>query len=212
MKKFVLSSFFLSFLTCFFVSCDGSSETVDVKPDQPKDPAKHETISLGGGCYWCVEAVFQQLEGVVSATSGFMGGHIPNPTYKQVSEGFTGHVEVVQVVFDPDTISTEEILDWFWKAHDPTDPLGQGVDKGPMYMSNIFVHSPEQREAAEKSKERVEGNYDKPIVTKIKDAEEFYAASEKDQDYYFGTNGKKPYCQQQITPKLKKLGLQHHED
>lgn len=209
MIKLISSTFFLSIATSFLVSCDNSSETVDVKPDQPTDPAVHETISLGGGCYWCVEAVFQQLDGVVSATSGFMGGHIPNPTYKQVSEGFTGHVEVVQVVFDPNSISTEEILDWFWKSHDPTDALGQGVDQGPMYMSNIFVHSPEQRKIAEASKEKVKSNYDKPIVTKIKDAEEFYAASEKDQDYYFRMKGKNPYCSQQITPKLKKLGLDY---
>jgi peptide-methionine (S)-S-oxide reductase len=123
-----------------FTSC--KPKVVDVKPDEPTDPEKHETITLGGGCYWCVEAVFQQLDGVISATSGFMGGHIPNPSSEEVYSQTSGHIEVVQVVFDPDKISTPEILKWFWKAHNPTDPEGQGVDKGSIYMSHIFAHSP----------------------------------------------------------------------
>ncbi|MEJ6718693.1 MAG: peptide-methionine (S)-S-oxide reductase MsrA [Akkermansiaceae bacterium] len=207
MKRLFIHFPFLSALACFLISCEGTSETVDVKPDQPIDETKHEIITLGGGCYWCVEAVFQQLPGVASATSGFMGGHIPDPTYRQVSEGSTGHVEVVQVVYDPKIISTQKIIEWFWKSHDPTNPLGQGIDEGPMYMSHIFVHSDRQRQAAETSKESIEGNYDNPIVTEIKEAKEFYAAGEKDQDYYFRMKGKNPYCPQQITPKLKKLGL-----
>ncbi|MDB4425585.1 peptide-methionine (S)-S-oxide reductase MsrA, partial [Akkermansiaceae bacterium] len=133
-----------------FTSC--KPKVVDVKPDEPTDPEKHETITLGGGCYWCVEAVFQQLDGVISATSGFMGGHIPNPSSEEVYSQTSGHIEVVQVVFDPNIISTPEILKWFWKAHNPTDPRGQGVDKGKIYMSNIFAHSPKQRELAEASK------------------------------------------------------------
>lgn len=185
------------------------TETVDVKPDEPTDPEKHETITLGGGCYWCVEAVFQQLDGVISATSGFMGGHIPKPTSEDVYSMTSGHIEVVQVVFDPQKISTGEILKWFWKAHDPTDPLGQGVDKGPIYMSHIFVHSDEQRQLAEASKKEAQAGFDKPIVTTIRDAETFYPAKEEHQDYYFRMKGENPYCPQQITPKLKKLGLDH---
>lgn len=185
------------------------TETVDVKSDDPTDHEKHETITLGGGCYWCVEAVFQQLEGVISATSGFMGGYIPNPTSEEVYSQTSGHIEVVQVVFDPEKISTKEILNWFWKAHNPTDPLGQGVDKGAIYMSHIFAHSEEQHELAEASKEEAQTDFAKPIVTVIRDAEVFYAAKEEHQDYYFRMKGKNPYCPQQITPKLQKLGLKY---
>ena len=190
-----------------FTSC--KPKVVEVKPDEPTDPEKHEKITLGGGCYWCVEAVFQQLDGVISATSGFMGGHIPNPSSEEVYSQTSGHIEVVQVVFDPNKISTPEILKWFWKAHNPTDPRGQGVDKGPIYMSNIFAHSPKQRELAEASKKEAQTNFDTPIVTTIRDAEEFYAAKEEHQDYYFRKKGENPYCPQQITPKLKKLGLDY---
>lgn len=198
---------FLILAALFLTSCQ--SETVEVKPDLPTDETKHETITLGGGCYWCVEAVYQQLEGVVSATSGFMGGHVPNPTYKDVTGGFTGHIEVVQVVYDPKVISTEKILEWFWKAHDPTDALGQGVDQGPMYMSAIFAQTDEQLKLAEASKASAQDQFEKNIVTKIQMAEEFYPAGENDQDYYFRMKGKNPYCPAQITPKLKKLGLDY---
>jgi peptide-methionine (S)-S-oxide reductase len=184
-------------------------EIVDVKPDEPTDPKKHETITLGGGCYWCVEAVFQQLDGVISATSGFMGGHIPNPTSEEVYSQTSGHIEVVQVVFDPEKIPTPEILKWFWKAHNPTDPMGQGVDKGSIYMSHIFAHSAKQRELAEASKKEAQTKFDAPIVTTIRDAKEFYAAKEEHQDYYFRMKGENPYCPQQITPKLQKLGLDY---
>ena len=202
MKK--LSLIFLTFSLLSLFSCH---ETVDVKPDEPTDPEKHLTITLGGGCYWCVEAVFQQLEGVASATSGFMGGHIPDPTYEDAKH--SGHIEVVQVVFDPEKITTEEILEWFWKAHDPTDEKGQGVDEGDIYMSHIFVHSEEQRKIAEASKTEAQKGLLKPIVTKIREAEEFYPAKEEHQDYYFRMKGRNLYCPEQITPKLKKLGLDH---
>jgi methionine-S-sulfoxide reductase len=138
-----------------------------------------------------------------------MGGHIPNPSSEEVYSQTSGHIEVVQVVFDPNKISTPEILEWFWKAHNPTDPRGQGVDKGPIYMSNIFAHSPKQRELAEASKKEAQTNFDTPIITTIRDAEEFYAAKEEHQDYYFRKKGENPYCPQQITPKLKKLGLEY---
>ena len=206
--KSILSPFlFLLSAALFTTSC--KHEVVEVKPDLPTDETIHETITLGGGCYWCVEAVFQQLEGVVSATSGFMGGHLPNPTYKEVCEGFTGHVEVVQVVYDPKIITTEEILEWFWKAHDPTDTLGQGIDKGPMYMSTIFAHSDDQLKMAKASKEAKQKGLVDTIVTKIREAEEFYPADEDQQDYYFRMKGKNRYCPAQITPKLKKLGLEY---
>lgn len=188
-------------------SCD--TAPVDLKDDQPTDEAKHEIITLGGGCYWCVEAVFQQLDGVISATSGFMGGHVPNPSYEDVCAGFTGHVEVVQVVYDPEVISTGEILEWFWKSHDPTDPLGQGNDQGPMYLSHIFAHSEEQLKAAELSMAAAQKSFQSPIVTKIREATEFYKAPEKHQNYYENNKNQNPYCPAVITPKLKKLNLDY---
>lgn len=188
-------------------SCD--TAPVDLKDDQPTDEAKHEIITLGGGCYWCVEAVFQQLDGVISATSGFMGGHVPNPSYEDVCAGFTGHVEVVQVVYDPEVISTGEILEWFWKSHDPTDPLGQGNDQGPMYLSHIFAHSEEQLKAAELSLAAAQKSFQSPIVTKIREATEFYKAPEKHQNYYENNKNQNPYCPAVITPKLKKLNLDY---
>jgi len=198
-------------LTLLFPFCLGVAScdtTVDIKEDKPTDPAKHQTITLGGGCYWCVEAVFQQLDGVISATSGFMGGHVPNPTYADVCLGFTGHVEVVQVVYDPEVISTEKIIDWFWKSHDATDALGQGADQGPMYMSHIFYHTEEQKKASEASITELQKSVKDPIVTKVKKATAFYKAPEKHQDYY-QNNSNKPYCSLRITPKLKKLDLKH---
>lgn len=198
---FLLIPFALIFNAC-------GDAKVDIKDDQKMDPEKHEVITLGGGCYWCVEAVFQQLDGVISATSGFMGGHVANPTYEDVCLGFTGHVEVVQVAYDPEKISVEKILEWFWKSHDPTDARGQGADQGPMYMSHIFYHNEEQKKAAEASKAKVAKMLEEPVVTKIKEASEFYTAPKKHQDYY-ENNSKKPYCAIRITPKLKKLNLEH---
>lgn len=203
--KNLLTTSILAFL---LIACNSNGE-LKVKSDQPMDPEKHEMITLGGGCYWCVEAVFQQLEGVISSKSGFMGGHLANPTYEQVVTQDTGHIEVIQVVYDPKIISTKTILEWFWKAHDPTNPLGQGADIGERYTSHIFAHTPEQKALAEQSKTEAQKSFRKPIVTKIKDASEFYEADAEHQDYYFRMKGKNPYCPAVITPKLKKLGLDH---
>ncbi|MBR01003.1 MAG: peptide-methionine (S)-S-oxide reductase [Verrucomicrobiales bacterium] len=176
--------------------------------DKETVPKDHITITLGGGCYWCVEAVFQQLDGVASVTSGFMGGHIPNPTYKQVCEGTTGHIEVINVVYNPKTISTKTILKWFWKAHDPTNPLGQGADIGERYTSNIFYHTDEQKADAEWSKKTAQEAFAKPIVTKIRKVGVFYKAQEDHQNYYARMKNKNPYCRAVITPKLEKLNLE----
>ncbi|MGC6467255.1 MAG: peptide-methionine (S)-S-oxide reductase MsrA [Akkermansiaceae bacterium] len=199
---------FLTFLSFLLTSCQ-DSDPVNIKPDQETVPEKHETITLGGGCYWCVEAVFQQLDGVISSTSGFMGGHVPDPSYELVIEGGTGHIEVINVVYDPEVISTETILEWFWKAHDPTNPLGQGADIGERYTSNIFFHSDEQKKIAEASKTAAQKDFDKPIVTTIREAEEFYEAKKDHQDYYARNKNKNRYCPAVITPKLKKLGLEY---
>jgi peptide-methionine (S)-S-oxide reductase len=171
---------------------------------------KMEKATLGGGCFWCVEAVMEQVDGVESAVSGYMGGHVENPTYQQVCSGRSGHAEVVQVTFDPEKVSYEEILKWFWQAHDPTQLNRQGNDVGPQYRSVIFYHSDQQREIAEKSKAAVDasGAFSKPLVTEISKADTFYEAEPYHQEYYF-SNKSAPYCQFVIRPKLEKLKLDH---
>ena len=170
---------------------------------------KTDKATFGGGCYWCTEAVFQRLPGVVSVVSGFMGGHVANPSYEDVCTGRTGHAEVVQVEFDPSKVSYEELLSWFWRAHDPTQLNRQGADVGTQYRSVIFYHSEAQRAAAEKSKSEVaqSGVFEKPIVTEISPATTFYKADAHHQNY-FNDNRAAPYCQFVINPKLHKLGFE----
>jgi peptide-methionine (S)-S-oxide reductase len=175
----------------------------------PEVPEGAEVATLGAGCFWCIEAAYGQMEGVYSATSGYMGGHVANPTYEQVCDGSTGHVEVVQVVFDPQKISYERILAWFWDLHDPTTPNRQGNDVGPQYRSAIFVHSDEQRKIAEASKAAAAPQFKDPIVTEINKAAQFYPAESYHQNYYFENKSKNPYCRFVIEPKLKKLKLDH---
>ena len=177
--------------------------------DAKEIPAGHETITLGAGCFWCVEAVYQQLEGVHSAVSGYMGGWVPDPTYEQVCAKNTGHVEVVQVIFDPKKIPLEDVFAWFWELHDPTTKDRQGNDIGPQYASVIFTHDDKQIEIAKASmaaaqKELYPG---KPIVTEIKKASTFYKAEEGHQDFYFQQGATNGYCRAVIEPKLKKLKL-----
>ena len=175
----------------------------------PNIPAGAETATLGAGCYWCIEAAYRQLDGVYSATSGFMGGTTQNPTYAQVCEGDTGHAEVVQVVFDPKKIAYEKILAWFWKLHDPTTLNRQGGDVGTQYRSVIFYHSDAQQKTATAAKAAAAANFHDPIVTEITKAAEFYPAPKDHQDYYFQNKSKNPYCRMVIEPKLKKLNLEH---
>lgn len=165
---------------------------------------EREVATLGGGCFWCVEAVFQELDGVLSVTSGYSGGHKANPTYEEVCSGTTGHAEVVQVAFDPSKISFEEILDLFWDAHDPTTLNHQGADVGTQYRSVIFVASDEQKRIAEASKANAQKYFDDPIVTEIAPFGAFYVAEESHQDF-FRNNPRVPYCVYVIQPKLKKL-------
>jgi len=167
-----------------------------------------EIATFGAGCFWCVEAVLERLDGVLDVTSGYMGGPNPNPTYKQVCTGQTGHAEVVQVTFDPTVISFEELVSWFWKLHDPTTLNRQGADTGTQYRSAIFYHSEAQREIAEKSKAAADasGLFPRPIVTEISPASTYWLAEDYHQDF-FQTNPNQPYCQMVIPPKLAKLGL-----
>ncbi len=165
-----------------------------------------EIATFGAGCFWCVEAVFENLEGVQSVASGYMGGHVENPTYEAVCTGSTGYAEVVQISFDPTVIEYETLLDWLWRSHNPTTLNRQGADRGTQYRSAIFYHNDDQRLTAEKSKTEAQKYFDDPIVTEITTASSFYPAEDYHQDYY-QLNKKAPYCQMVIQPKLKKLGL-----
>ena len=168
--------------------------------------AANEKATLAGGCFWCLEAVYKRISGVASVTSGYAGGEVTNPTYKQVCTGTTGHAEVVQIEFDPAVISYGQILDLFWEAHDPTTLNRQGADVGPQYRSAIFYHDEEQQQRAVESKERAQAQFKEPIVTEITALDTFYPAEDYHQDY-FDLNPQAGYCRVVIAPKLKKLGL-----
>ena len=167
---------------------------------------KVDTATFGTGCFWCTEAIFQELDGVLKATSGYSGGHVEKPTYKEVCEGNTGHAEVIQVVYDPSKISFDELLKVFWESHDPTTLNRQGNDVGPQYRSAIVYHNQEQKEQAEKYKAELDKStaFDNPVVTEITPFSNFYIAENYHQDYY-NLNGSQPYCQFVIRPKLEKF-------
>lgn len=173
----------------------------------PFETADMDTITLGAGCFWCVEAVFESLEGVGSAVSGYMGGHIKNPAYREVCTGRTGHAEVVQVTYDPDVIALETLLEVFFASHDPTTLNRQGADVGTQYRSAIFAHSEDQANIAEKAKETAQAHFEDPIVTEIAAASAFYPAEDYHQQYY-ELNGEAPYCRAVIAPKMKKVQTQ----
>lgn len=176
------------------------------------DKAKHsmeaglDTATLGAGCFWCVEAVFQRLNGVKSVSSGYSGGTIKNPSYREVCMGVTGHAEVAQIVYDPKVVSFAEILEVFWKTHDPTTLNQQGADRGTQYRSAIFYHSEEQKQLAEKYKSELDksGAYPAPIVTEISAFTVFYPAEDYHQNYY-NQNGGESYCRYVIQPKVEKF-------
>ncbi len=169
-------------------------------------PQQTDTITLGAGCFWCVEAVFQELKGVLSVTSGYMGGHVKNPSYKEVCNGTTGHAEVAQVIYDPQVITVDELLEVFWQTHDPTTLNRQGADVGTQYRSAVFFHNELQRARAQHFKEELDksGAFRAPIVTEITPASTFFAAENYHQDYY-AQNGEQGYCQMVIRPKLDKF-------
>lgn len=166
-----------------------------------------QTATFAGGCFWCTEAVFESVDGVSDVRSGFMGGHVANPDYKDVTTGRTGHAEVVHFDFDPSKVSYRELVNLFWQAHDPTTLNRQGADVGTMYRSAIFYHNDEQRQVAESSKGEAQPNFKDPIVTEITAASEFYEAEGYHQDFY-KNNKAYPYCRVVIRPKLKKLGIE----
>ncbi len=163
-----------------------------------------ETATLGGGCFWCTEALFQMLPGVKSVVSGYAGGTKENPTYKEVCSGNTGHAEVIQIEYDPKLVSYEKILDTFWDAHDPTTLNRQGADAGTQYRSIILYNSEAQKAAAEKSKAEAQKRFVKEIVTEITPLKKFYKAEDYHQDYY-RSNPSQPYCRAVIQPKVEKF-------
>lgn len=167
---------------------------------------KLQKATFGNGCFWCSEAVFQSLKGVVSVKSGYEGGTVANPSYEDVCTGTTGHAEVIELMYDPLKIKYDELLEVFWKTHDPTTLNRQGADVGTQYRSVIFYHTEEQKTIAEKYKKELnETNaFDKPIVTAITKAAPFYVAENYHQDY-FNRNGSQPYCRLVILPKMEKL-------
>lgn len=168
--------------------------------------AKTETATFGGGCFWCTEAIFKSLKGVETVESGYSGGKLQNPTYKEVCSGLTGHAEVIQITFDPAIISFDELLEVFWKTHDPTTLNQQGADRGTQYRSVVFYHSLQQKETAEKYKTALNKElvYGKPVITEITAFEKFYKAENYHQDYY-ANNSTQGYCQMVIAPKLEKF-------
>ena len=174
------------------------------------EPMKTETATLGGGCFWCVEAVYERLPGILSVTSGYAGGHTENPTYEQIGTGKTGHAEVVRIEYDPSKISFEKIVDLFWDAHDPTTPNRQGADVGPQYRSIILAENDDQLRIAKESKERAQGKFKSPIVTEIVPLTKFYPAEDYHQDFY-RNNPMHPYNLAVIRPKLQKLEAKTEE-
>jgi peptide-methionine (S)-S-oxide reductase len=174
--------------------------------DDLSDPSKTDTATLGTGCFWCTEAIFQQLKGVLKVTSGYSGGHVANPTYEEVCEKNTGHAEAIQIVFNPAEISFDELLEVFWQTHDPTTLDRQGNDVGPQYRSVIFYHNQEQKEKSEHYKAELDksGSFKDPIVTAIDPYTNFYAAENYHQNY-FNNNGSQPYCNFVVRPKVEKF-------
>lgn len=169
-------------------------------------PEGMQVATLGGGCFWCVEAIYEDLKGVESVVSGYSGGAKKNPSYQEVCSGFSGHAEVIQITFDPQVISFKDILEVFWEVHDPTTLNRQGADIGSQYRSVIYYHSDEQKNIAEESKRQADasGLYKDPVVTEISEFKGFYEAEDYHQDY-FNNNPNQPYCSVIISPKVKKF-------
>lgn len=165
-----------------------------------------DTATFGAGCFWCVEAVYQNMEGVEKVVSGYSGGFVKNPAYKEVCMGTTGHAEVCQIYYNPQKVSFDELLEVFWQTHDPTTLNRQGNDIGTQYRSSIFYHSDEQKQKAEKYKAELDksGAFDRPIVTEITAYSNFYPAEDYHQNY-FNQNGSEPYCQFVVKPKVEKF-------
>ena len=209
MKKIALYFVLLSGISAV-LACTGNADGHNsLKMDQTKDIKNvigMDTATFGAGCFWCVEAIFQRLNGVEKVQSGYSGGHVKNPSYKEVCTGLTGHAEVLQIIYDPRVISFEELLEVFWKTHDPTTLNRQGGDVGTQYRSAIFYHSEEQKQLAETYKQKLNAAHvwDAPVVTEIVKFTAFYPAEEYHNNY-FNLNGEQGYCRMVIAPKVEKF-------
>ncbi len=206
MKNTIIFAFLIfGLLTTCARSNQSDSNKKENKIMLTKD-SKTDTATLGTGCFWCTEAIFQQLNGVIKVTSGYSGGHKENPTYKEVCTGTTGHAECLQIIYDPSVISFDELLEVFWQTHDPTTLNRQGEDVGTQYRSVVFYHNPEQKSKTEHyiSELNKNGAYSDPIVTSLEPFVKFYAAENYHQNY-FNQNGDAPYCRIVIRPKVEKF-------
>ncbi len=211
--KTKLMSAIIGLITLF--SCGQKSTTItklntdknNMEPKNQEALPVVEKATFANGCFWCTEAVFEELDGVISATSGYIGGKVENPNYKQVCTGTTGHAEALEIVYDPAKITFDELLAVFWETHDPTTLNRQGADVGTQYRSGVFYHNPEQKEKAEKYRTELDksGAFDKPIVTEITAASKFYPAEDYHQQYFELNGNSNPYCQMVIRPKLDKF-------
>ena len=199
------------FICCILTACaqktesKQNSETMDISTKKLTNEGM-DTATFANGCFWCTEAVFQDLNGVEKVTSGYTGGTVKNPAYREVCTGATGHAECLQIVYDPKIISFEELLEVFWKTHDPTTLNKQGNDEGTQYRSGVFYHSEKQKELAEKDKKELNasGAYNKTVVTEITPFQVFYPAEDYHQQY-FNLHGSEPYCNYVIQPKVEKF-------
>lgn len=198
----------LTMMSCSATPSNESKElTMTDNPSfAPDSMLNTDTATFGGGCFWCIEAIFQQMNGVIAVASGYSGGQREHPTYEQVCSGTTGHAEVVQVIYDPSKVSYPELLEVFWGVHDPTTLNRQGADVGTQYRSVIFYHNEMQHQLAEEYKQKLDksGAFNDPIVTEISPAKPFYKAEKYHQNYY-NENGGQPYCSIVIRPKVEKF-------
>jgi peptide-methionine (S)-S-oxide reductase len=205
MKIIMLSAILFSAIS--LVSCNSSTSPKKAFNNETIPAGlKTDTATFGTGCFWCTEAVFQELKGVLKVTSGYSGGTVKNPSYEDVCSGTTGHAECLQIIYDPKVISFDELLEVFWEAHDPTTLNRQGNDVGTQYRSVIFYHDAEQKKKSEVYKARLDksGAYNNPIVTEITPFTHFYSAENYHQDYY-RLHGSQPYCTFVIRPKVEKF-------
>jgi peptide-methionine (S)-S-oxide reductase len=196
-----------SLVSCAQNNNQDKKMTTTTKAAKAAFTGKTDTATLGTGCFWCTEAIFEQLEGVISVTSGYAGGHVENPTYEEVSDHESGHAECAQIVYDPSKITFDELLEVFWQVHDPTTLNRQGADVGPQYRSVVFYHNDEQKQKTEKYKAELDksGAFNNPIVTTLEPYTKFYSAEAYHQEYYANNKNRNPYCSIVITPKLDKF-------
>lgn len=188
-------------------SCaEHKSQTMDISDETTVQNVKYDTATFATGCFWCTEAIFQRLKGVSKVISGYSGGNVPNPTYEEVCTGSTGHAECCQIIFDPSVIAFDQLLEVFWKTHDPTTLNRQGNDVGTQYRSAVFYHSTQQKEKAEhyKTALNASGAFNSPVVTVIEPFKNFYSAESYHQDYY-NSNPNQMYCRFVIVPKVEKF-------